>query len=154
MATYGSAPGVKAIVPAAAPVDFSSSTTPSSSQVAAWLAQGSSEINRYLSNAGYVVPGASTADVYASLTGLNDLFAAAYVLRAKAMNVVTGSNEDASENMLKEFYSRLKSLSEQDLTLLGLSQRASTSLKRRRFRTQQLRRVDGYSEWSTGEAAE
>lgn len=155
MATYGDADGVRAIVPAAAPADFDYSTTPTSDQVTRWLAQGYSEINRYLSSAGYAVPALAAGAVYDSLTALNDLYAAAYVLRAVGLNVVTGSDEDSSDTMLKEFYSRLKELAAMDLTLLGLSLRPSTTaLKRRRFRTQQLRRVDGYSEWATGEAAE
>jgi hypothetical protein len=154
MATYGDADGVRAIVPAAAPIAFDYSTTPTSDQVTAWLAQGYSEINRYLSNAGYTVPAGGAAGAYDSLTALNNLYAAAYVLRAKGLNVVDGGDEDYSATMLKEFYTRLKELAAMDLTLLGLTQRASTSLKRRRFRTQQMRRVDGYSNWSTGEAAE
>ena len=155
MATYGTADGIRAIVPAAAPVYFDYSTAPTSDQVTAWLAQGYSEINRYLSNAGYAVPADATADVYDSLTALNDLYGAAYVLRAKGLNVVDGGDEDYSENMLKEFYTRLRELAAQDLTLLGLTLRpTTTALKRRRFRTTQLRRVDGYSNWATGEAAE
>ncbi len=155
MATYGTDNGIRAIVPAAAPVDFDYSTTPTNDQVDRWLAQGYSEINRYLSNAGYAVPADAAANVYDSLTALNELYAAAYVLRAKGLNVVDGGDEDYSENMLKEFYMRLKELAAQDLTLLGLILRTSTTaLKRRRFRTQQLRRVDGYSAWATGEAAE
>ena len=85
----------------------------------------------------------------------NNLYAAAYALRAKGLNVVDGSDEDYSATMLKEFYTRLKELAAMDLTLLGLTLRpTTTTLKRRRLRTTQLRRVDGYSNWATGEAAE
>lgn len=155
MATYGDAGGVRAIVPAAAPLDFDYDTTPTSDQATAWLAQGYSEINRYLSSGGYAVPAASGAEVYDSLTALNNLYAAAYVLRAKGLNVVDGGDEDYSATMLKEFYTRLKELAAMDLTLLGLTLRpTTTALKRRRFRTTQLRRVDGYSGQATGEAAE
>lgn len=144
MATYGSAAGVQAIVPAAG--TFSATTTPASTQVTTWLAEGHSEINRYLSAAGYVVPADSGGDIYPTLTALNDLYAAAYVLRARGMDIIQGEEENRSEMMLKDFYKRLDMLAKQDLSALGLTLRAAPAQRRRRIRTLQLRRVDGFSE--------
>lgn len=143
MATYGSAAGVLAIVPAVG--SFTASTTPTSTQVTTWLAEGHSEINRYLSSSGYVVPASASAEVYPTLTALNDLYAAAYVLRARGMDIIQGEEENRSEMMLRDFYKRLEMLAKQDLTALGLSLRPAPAQRRRRIRTLQLRRVDGYS---------
>lgn len=143
--SYGSASGVAAIVPAAAPSGFSATTTPTATQVATWLAEGYSEINRYLSTAGYAVPVESTTDIYATLTALENLYAAAYVLRARGMDIVQGGEENRSDSMLRDFFARLKTLAGQDLTALGGSVRTSPRVRRRRLRTGQMRRVDGYS---------
>lgn len=143
MATYGSIQGVQAIVPAAG--EYGADTTPTTDQVTTWLAEGHSEINRYLSAAGYSTPASTGAQVYPSLTALNDLYAAAYVLRARGLDTVQGSEENRSGMMLKDFFKRLEALVGQDLTALGLSLRPPPSLKRRRVRSLQLRRVDGYS---------
>lgn len=143
MATYGSANGVQAIVPAAG--EFAADSTPTVDQVTIWLAEGHSEINRYLSAAGYVTPASAGAQVYPSLTALNDLYAAAYVLRARGLDITQGREENRSGIMLKDFFKRLEALVAQDLTALGLSLRPPENLKRRRVRSLQLRRVDGYS---------
>lgn len=143
MATYGSAAGVQAIIPAVGTV--STTTTPTTAQQTVWLAEGYSEINRYLAAAGYGVPATADAAIYATLTALNDLYAAAYTLRARGMDVIQGREENRSETMLKDFFSRLKTLAGQDLTALGLSFRTGATLRRRRVRTMQIRRVDGYS---------
>lgn len=143
MATYGSADGVLAIVPALGSI--TNETTPTSDQVTAWLAEGHSEINRFLSAAGYVVPVSASADLYSSLTAMNNLYAAAYALRARGMDLTQGENELRSDQYLKDFYSRLKGLGNMDLTAMGLTQRAAPAKRRQRLRSVQLRRRDGYS---------
>lgn len=154
MATYGSADGVKAIVPAAAPSGFSTSTTPTLAQVTTWLEEGYSIINQYLSSANYVVPVSASADAYPSLTALNNLYAAAYVIAARGLDVVQGQTENRSKMFFDQFYARLEELVKQDLTDLGVTLRPAPATRRRRIRSLQLRRVDGYSYKATGEAAE
>ena len=58
-----------------------------------------------------------------------------------------GKGESRSEAYLKDFFSRLKTLAEQDLTAQGLTLRptGTTRPPRRGIRSMQLRRVDGYS---------
>lgn len=144
MASYGSPEGVIAIVPAVGTIDEQS--TPSSWQVEDWLTEGYSEINRALAGAGYTVPVSRSALLWPSLRALNDLYGAAYALRARGLDVVEGREESRSEEYLADFRRRLADLVGQDLTALGLSVRTSTTTpKRRRVRSLQMRRVDGFS---------
>ena len=143
MATYGSESGVEAIVPALGEID--TTTTPNTAQLAVWLAEGYSVINQHIAAAGYVIPVLASAALYPSLTALNDLYGAAYALRARGIEPATGQKEAISETYLKDFYDRLEELVKQDLTALDVPLRPVASLKRRRIRSMQLRRTDGYS---------
>lgn len=142
--SYGNQEGVLAIVPAVGQID--ESTTPNSAQVGEWLEEGHSIINQSLSNAGYTTPAPKAAAVYPSLRALNNLYGAAYALRARGLDVVEGRKESRSETYLADFNERLTQLIGQDLTALGLTLRTTTTApKRRRVRSLQMRRVDGYS---------
>ena len=143
MATYGSIGGVRSIVPAVGVLSVS--TTPTTTQVTTWLTEGYSLINQTIAAAGYVVPVDGSVALYPSLTALNDLYGAAYVLRSRGMDVIQGEEESRSEMYLKDFFKRLATLASQDLTALGLTLRTSPAPVRRGVRTLQLRRVDGYS---------
>jgi hypothetical protein len=141
---YGSIDGIMALAPAVGTIDNDS--TPNTGQVEEWLAEGAALIHGALAGAGYAVPAARTAGVYPSLRALNNLYAAAYTLRARGLDVVQGREETRSEIYLKDFFDRLKILASQDLTALGLILRTTPSLATRRgVRSMQLRRVDGYS---------
>lgn len=141
MPTYGSTSGVNGLVPA-----WDGSTTPASAQVTAWLAEAYAKINRALATAGYSVPVDDDAALYDELAGLENLYAGAYVLRSLTIDTASGQTEERSEVWLRDFYSQLKDLVASDLTLVGASLVAnSTTTRRRRIRTLQMRRVDGYS---------
>lgn len=144
MATYGDMAGVEALVPEVGAL--SGSTTPTSIQVTQWLAEGYSKINRAIANAGYTVPVGSSAILFAELTGLETLYAAAYALRARGIDSASGDSEDRSEIWLADFYSQLKDLAMSDLSLGGATPLPSTNVtRRRRVRTLQMRKIDGYS---------
>ena len=115
--------------------------------VTQWLAEGYAVINRYVASAGYTVPIAAAATVYAELTGLENLYAAAYIKRALGIDLATGDNADSSEQWLTQFFAQLKDLTAGDLTALGVSIIVTTTATQRRprLRSMQLRRVDGYS---------
>ena len=149
--SYGSVSGVAALVPVAAP--FGTSSTPTSAQVTEWLAQGSARIDRALSSAGYSVPVAATATVYAELTALANLYGAAHVLTARGLDSANGEAESRSDVWLTRFGNELASLAASDLSALGVSSATTTGVNagRRRVRTLQLRRVDGYTDLDTGE---
>lgn len=142
MASYGNTNGVSARVPA---IGLGASTVPSTTQVTAWLEQAYSIINRKLAAAGYSVPVSSDADVYEELTDLNELYASAWALRARSMDSLTGTPENRSDAWIEEFWRRLEEIAGSDLTLAGVSQVAAGTERRRRMRSTQLRRVDGYS---------
>lgn len=142
--SYGSIDGIMALAPAVGTIDNDS--TPNTGQVEEWLSEGAALIHGALAGAGYAVPAARTAAVYPSLRALNNLYAAAYTLRARGLDVVQGREETRSEIYLKDFFDRLKILAGQDLTALGLILRTTPSVATRRgVRSMQLRRVDGYS---------
>lgn len=142
MATYGSTVGTFALVPS---LNIGAATVPTTAQVVQWLAEGYSRINRALSSAGYSTPVDGGADAYAELTGLNDLYAAAYCLRARGIETATGTEEGRDVVWLREFDTRLAELVSSDLTLSGVSLVATGTKKRTRIRSMQLRRVDGFS---------
>jgi hypothetical protein len=149
--SYGSLSGVSALVPVAAPL--SATSTPTSAQVTEWLAQGSARIDRALSSAGYSIPVASTATVHAELTALANLYAAAHVLIARGLDSANGEAENRSDAYIERFTSELSALASSDLSALGVSAATTTGVNagRRRIRTLQLRRIDGYADLDTGE---
>lgn len=142
---YGTVTGVAALVPGLAGSGFDASSTPTDDQVETWLGEAYSQINLALSKAGYVVPVSASADAYATLTALEDLYGAAYALRARAMETHHDEEERLSEVYLKDFTKRLMELVKGDLTGMGLTLRTTTKQRLRRLRSLQVRRVDGYS---------
>lgn len=149
--SYGSVSGVSALVPVAG--TLGSSSTPTSAQVTEWLTQASARIDRALASAGYSIPVASTATAYAELTALANLYGAAFVLMARGLDSATGEAENRSDALMRQFSDGLTSIASSDLSALGVSASATTGVNagRRRVRTLQLRRVDGYADLDTGE---
>ena len=149
--SYGSVSGVSALVPVAG--TLGSSSTPTSAQVTEWLTQASARIDRALASAGYSIPVASTATAYAELTALANLYGAAFVLMARGLDSATGEAENRSDSLMRQFSDGLTSIASSDLSALGVSASATTGVNagRRRVRTLQLRRVDGYADLDTGE---
>ena len=149
--SYGSLSGVSALVPVAAPL--STTSTPTSAQVTEWLVQGRARIDRALSSAGYSIPVASTATVHAELTALANLYAAAHVLIARGLDSANGEAENRSDAYIERFTSELSALASSDLSALGVSAATTTGVNagRRRIRTLQLRRIDGYADLDTDE---
>ncbi len=149
--SYGSLSGVSALVPVAGTLGATS--TPTSAQVTEWLAQGSARIDRALSSAGYSIPVASTATVHAELTALANLYAAAHVLIARGLDSANGEAENRSDAYIERFTSELSALASSDLSALGVSAAPTTGVNagRRRIRTLQLRRIDGYADLDTDE---
>jgi hypothetical protein len=145
---YGSLEGVLAIAPAVGEIDENS--TPTSAQVDEWLNEGSALIDAALSGAGYVVPVSRTAAIYPAFRSLENLYATAYTLRARGLDMVQGQQESRSETYLKDFWSTLAGLVKMDLTSQGVPVRTSPSATRRGVRSMQLRRVDGYSKDTLG----
>ena len=144
MATYGSEAGVEALVPAVGDID--ATTTPTTTQLTAWLAQGYAVINRHLAGAGYEIPVASGAAVYDELVALNNQYGAIFVIRSRGIDSVTGEGESVSDQMWEDFREQLHEVAATDLTQLGVSlATTSGTASRRRIRSMQLRRIDGYS---------
>lgn len=153
MATYGSVQGVEALVPEIGMID--NGTTPTSFQVDVWLAEAYAKINRAIANAGYSTPVGSTAALYPELTGLENLYGAAYVVRARGIDTASGEAEKVSDRWLAEFRETLSDLAASNLALLGASALPSTTTtRRRRLRTLQMRRIDGYSRGAVTETYE
>jgi hypothetical protein len=148
---YGSVAGVSALVPVAGTLGASS--TPTSAQVTEWLAQGSARIDRALSSAGYSIPVAGTATVASELAALANLYGAAHVIMARGLDSANGEAENRSDVMLERFNAELTSIASSDLSSLGVSSVATTGVNagRRRVRTLQLRRIDGYADLDTDE---
>ena len=146
---YGSISGASALVPAAG--ELGATSTPTSAQVAAWLAQGSAKIDRALSSAGYFVPVSVVAGAYQELEALANLYAAAYILIARGMDSSNGEAENRSNVWLERFDVDLQAIAASNLIGLGVTVVTSTTAPRSRVRTLQLRRIDGYSALATGE---
>lgn len=140
MAAYGTTAGVEALVPAVGL--FYSDTLPTVDQVTAWLDQGAAIINRTLGGAGYTVPVLATATAYPELVALNELYAAAYVVMARGLDTVQGSEENRSTVWMQQFFDRLGALA---ATALPDVPTSSTPQVGRRVRFTPVKRVDGYS---------
>jgi hypothetical protein len=141
---YGSTSGVQALLPVVGTLGVAS--VPTLAQVTTWLAEGDAIINRSLASAGYAVPVAAGAIVYAELTALNNLYAAAYVVQARGFDTVQGTDENRASAWLERFNTQLAALVSSDLTGVGATLAPATATApRRRARFVQLKRVDGYS---------
>jgi len=158
MASYGTTAGVQALVPALSPI--TTLTVPTTAQVTAWLEEGASKINRAISGAGYAYPVVATADLHGTLTALNNLYAAAYAIRARGMDTATGGEASRDVIWLREFAEELSMLVRGDLTASGATLLLITTRPYRSgVRSMQLRKVDGYArplhehfnEYTTGE---
>jgi hypothetical protein len=143
MATYGSTTGVSALTPAS--YMTGQSNAPTDAQVTTWLAQGYATINRALATAGYSVPVGASAAIYDELAALNNLYAGAYVLRSRGLDVMAGDEESRSEVWLRQFERQLAALAESNLSALGVTTVTGGEAQRRRIRSMQMRRIDGYS---------
>lgn len=145
---YGSPEGVQAMVPAVGVL--SQTSTPTEGQVTAWLSEATAVIDRTLSSAGWVVPVGQSAAVRPELTGLANLYAAARLVAARGLDAASGDSENRSSDWLERFDKQLADLAKANLTLVGVPLAASptdpTPAYRRRLRTVQMKRIDGYSD--------
>lgn len=139
---YGTEAGVRARVPG---LQASAVSTPDTSQITTWIAQGSALIDRVLSAGGWAVPVSSGAALYTELGALAEQYAAAQALRAVGLDSLTGETEVRSDVWLREVNAALREMAASDLSALGVSQARVEGVRRQRIRTTQLRRIDGYS---------
>lgn len=143
---YGSTAGVSALLPVIG--TLSGTSTPTSSQVSTWLVEASAIIDRHVTGAGFSAPVAASATLYSELGALANLYAAAQSVMARSIDNLSGEPEDRATMWLERFYAQLKDIAGSDLSMLGatvLPAPATAGSGRRRVRTLQMRRVDGYS---------
>jgi hypothetical protein len=143
---YGSTAGVSALLPVIGTLGATS--TPTSTQVSTWLTEASAIIDRHVTGAGFTAPVASSATLYSELGALANLYAAAQCAMARSIDNLSGEPEDRATMWLERFYAQLKEIAASDLSMLGATVApapATAGSGRRRIRTLQLRRVDGYS---------
>ncbi len=139
---YGTTAGVAARIPG---VGLNVLSTPDTSQVDTFLAQGAAQIDRKLAGAGYAAPVGVGALLYPELVALNELYAAAQSLRARGLDSITGAGEMRSDVWLREFAQQLDDMVRSDLTGAGVTQATVTGVRTQRMRSTQVRRIDGYS---------
>lgn len=123
MCAYSSASDVASICRGliAGASNFGTSTSPDATSVGAWLSSGCAVIETKLTGWGYSVPPAATTAVYAWLSDLNTLYAAARAELSR-VNITIGPGERTRGQLFNEmFWAQLEKLNEQDLTNAGLS---------------------------------
>jgi hypothetical protein len=143
MATYGSETGVEAIN-AHLVGGYTTTSVPTSTQVATYLSDGYSAINARLAMAGYSTPVAATVACYDAIARLNNLFAAASAEEATNISSAGPEGESRSQRLWARYETEFTSLLGGDLTQAGLS-KAATAPVRKRVRSVELRRRDGYA---------
>jgi hypothetical protein len=144
MATYGSEQGVEGIN-AHMIGGYTASTTPSSTQVATFLAQGASMIDTTLQRAGYAVPVLASATCYLAVVRLNDLFAAACAEQAVNISDAMPGQTTRSDKLWKAYEQELTYLLDGDLTTVGVPLSTTAAAPQRRVRSLPLRHYDGYA---------
>ena len=140
---YGSETGVEALVPAAGAIGVSS--LPTTAQLADWIDEGAGRIDRILISAGYSAPVVTGTLLYPELRALNNLYAAAYLLRARGLDTIQGTEQNKTQQWLAEFDRTLNNLAHSNLVAMGATLLVLTSIRRVRVRSLQTRRIDGYS---------
>ena len=143
MATYGSRAGVEA-VNSHLIGGYTSSTVPTVSAVGSWLEQGYAALNVALAKAGCAVPISTGAACYDLLVRLNNLYAAACAEQSVNISTAGPGEETRSEKLWRQYKDELGALLTGDLSLAGLTP-ATTASPRRRVRSLELRRRDGYA---------
>lgn len=143
--TYGSEVGVEAIN-AHFVNGYTSTSTPSSDQIADFLADGYDYINARLAKAGYQTPVDSSASCYGVLRRLNNLFAAAAAEEATNVSTAVEAQQSRSERLWRRFQYEFDDFLRGDLTLAGLVP-APAALPSRHVRAMSLYKRDGYSEY-------
>ena len=119
------------------------SSIPTTAQVITWLQAASAEIDLVLARAGYTTPVANTASAYPMFSDLANLWAAARSLQALGMDNASGVTETRSQQMMAEFWERLKAISGVDLSGLGLVVSTTSAAQAvKRLRSIQISRVD------------
>ena len=145
---YGTVAGASAMIPTVGAL--SGSSIPTSAQVITWLQAASAEIDLVLARAGYTTPVANTASAYPMFSDLANLWAAARSLQALGLDNTSGQTETRSQQMMAEFWERLKAISGLDLSGLGLVvSTTGTAQAVRRLRSIQISRVDK-QHWTGG----
>jgi hypothetical protein len=145
MATYGSEQGVEGIN-AHMVGGYTATTTPTSTQVATFLAQGAAALDAAFAKAGYTTPVAASVACYSIIVRLNDLYAAACAEQAVNISTAGPGEETRSEKLWKQYKTELTDFLSGDLTLAGLSLAATAATApRQRIRSLPLRKYDGYA---------
>ena len=143
---YGTTAGVQALLPVLG--TLGTSTTPTIGEVMGWQNEASAIIDRHVTGAGFAVPVAAATVLHYELSSLANLYVAAQCAMARSIDSLTGSGEERAETWLSRFYAQLKEIAQSDLSLLGgtvIPTPTTPGSGRRRIRTLQIRRVDGYS---------
>lgn len=140
---YGTIAGVEALLPGMGSA-YGATAIPGGGGIQSWLDQGAAIINRKLAAAGWVVPVGSSVALYAELTALNNLYAAAYALQARGLDTISGEGESRSDVWLERFNAQLSDLCSSNLAGVGATPTTTTGHSPR-LRTRQMRRIDGYS---------
>lgn len=149
MAAYGSLAGVAALCKhRTAAGDWSDSMGPSAAQVSSWLRAGYADMNLRIAKAGYTAPVTDNSIMaYDRLRHLNDLYAAGQVELAWDTARGAAEEETRGDRFLREYRDGMVELLAGDGTLIGLTW-ASTTVARRRIRMVNMRREDGFSEYT------
>ena len=148
---YGSVEGVNSLVPGVGIIDAVS--VPSYDEVEGWLTEATVMIDGALAGAGYNITVDDSAFIYPALSAMTQLYAAATLLQAQGIDVNSGMEEARSEKMFDRFYKWLSLLGGGNLEALGVTV-SLVPPRRRRFRSTQIRRIDGYSAVYEGSAIE
>jgi len=125
---------------------YTATSTPNSTQIATFLAQGAAALDAAIAKAGCSTPVASTAACYASLVRLNDLYAAACAEQAVNISTAGPGEETRSDKLWKQYRQEFTDFFSGDLTGLGLT--LTTTQARRRVRSLPLRHYDGYAQYA------
>lgn len=98
---------------------LSGSSIPTSAQVITWLQAASAEINMVVRGRLRNSPWANTASAYPMFSDLANLWAAARSLQALGLDNTSGQTETRSQQMMAEFWERLKAISGFNISAWG-----------------------------------
>lgn len=127
--SYGQTRGIAGLCPnlISGSTDFSAISTPTLSQVEAWLSSGCAIIESRLSGQGYSVP-VGTGVVYDWLAMLNELYAAAQAEKARTNVTLAPGERTRGQVFEDDFWKGLGKLLEQDLTAVGVARRGDDKM--------------------------
>lgn len=104
--------------------NFTTSTSPTLTEVSSWLSGGCAILEAKIASRGYAIPVTAATTAYDWIKDLNALYAAAKAESSRTAATVSVTERTRGQVFMKDFWDQLKQLISVDMTMMGLERDA------------------------------